>query len=163
VSEITDLLERFRRGAELVAVVTTGAAGQELDFSPAADRWTVRQIVGHLADSEIVTADRMRRVIAEENPTLLAMDEKAWAEKLDYGRRRFSQMVETFRRIRGENYELLNGLPEEAFQRPGTHSERGQITLLDLLRIYTEHAENHSRQIRTVRDAYKQVRAAGTH
>ena len=162
MGEIADLLERFRRGAELVAVVTTGAAGPELDFSPGPQQWTVRQIVGHLADSEIVTADRLRRVIAEENPTLMAMDEKAWAEKLDYGRRRFSQMVETFRRIRAENFELLNGLAEETFQRPGTHSERGQVTLLDLLRIYTEHGENHARQIRTVRDAYKQARAAAS-
>ena len=163
MSEISELLERFRRGAELIAVVTTGAAGPELDFCPGQGRWSVRQIVGHLADSEIVGVDRFRRVIAEENPTLMAFDEKAWAEKLDYSRRRFSQMVETFRRIRGENFELLNGLTEETFQRPGTHSERGRITLLDLLRIYTEHAENHARQIRDVRDAYKQSRGAGLH
>lgn len=162
MSEIADLLERFRRGVELVAVVTTGAAGPELDYSPGPERWTVRQIVGHLADSEIVCVDRFRRVIAEDNPTLMAIDEKAWAEKLDYGRRRFSQMVETFRRIRGENYELLNGLAEETFHRAGTHSERGRITLLDLLRIYTEHAESHARQIRGVRDAYKQFRTSGT-
>jgi hypothetical protein len=101
----------------------------------------------------------LRRVIAEDNPTIIAYDEKAWATKLDYHRRRFSQALETFRRIRGENYELLKELPEETFQRFGTHSERGRLTLLDLLRIYTEHAENHSQQIRGVRDAYKQSRA----
>lgn len=160
MSELADLLERFRRGAELVAVVTTGAAGAELDYRPAPDKWTVRQIVSHLADAEIVGADRFRRVIAEDNPTIIGFDEKAWAERLDYQRRRFSQAVETFRRIRGENYELLKDLPEETYQRAGVHSERGRLTLLDLLRTYTEHAERHSQQIRHVRDAYKQSRAS---
>lgn len=159
MSELSDLLERFRRGAELVAVVTTGAAGAELDYRPAPEKWSVRQIMSHLADSEIVGVDRFRRVIAEENPTIMSYDEKAWAEKLDYHRRKFSQALETFRRIRGENHELLKELPEPAYARAGTHSERGRLTLLDLLRIYTEHAERHCGQIRDVRAAYKRSRA----
>lgn len=156
MSDLTDLLERFRRGGELLAVVTTGAAGSELDFRPAPGKWSVRQIACHLADSEIVGADRFRRVIAENNPTIVAYDEKAWAENLDYHRRKFSQAIETFRRIRGENFELLKDLGADAFERAGTHSERGRVTLLDLLRINAEHAEGHCRQIQEVRALYKQ-------
>lgn len=139
---------------------TTGAAGPELDFSPAPGKWSVRQIVCHLADSEIVGADRLRRVIAESNPTLVAYDQDAWAENLDYRKRKLSQAVETFRRIRMENYELLKDLPEAAYERVATHSERGRLTLLDLLRTYAEHAENHVVQIRDVRAAYKASRTA---
>ena len=160
MSELQDLLERFRRGAELVAVVTTGAAGAELDYKPSPEKWSVRQIVNHLCDSEIVGVDRFRRVIAEDNPAIIGYDQEAWAKNLDYHRRRFSQALEMFRRIRGDNYELLKELPEETFQRVGTHSERGRLTLLDLLRIYTEHAENHSQQIRALRQSYKQSRTS---
>ena len=156
MSEIIELLERFRRGAELLAVATTGAAGPELDFVPAPGKWSIRQIVCHLADSEVVGADRFRRVIAEETPAIIAYDQDAWARNLDYGRRKISQAIETFRRMRGENHELLASLPEHVFQRTGNHSQRGPVTLLDLLRIYTQHAEKHAEQIRAIRKQYKE-------
>jgi len=98
MTEIEELLERFRRGAELVAVVSTGSAGAEWDFKPAPGKWSIRQIVCHLADSEIVVADRFRRVLAEKDPVLQWFDEQLWAENLDYHRRKFSHALDTFRR-----------------------------------------------------------------
>jgi len=160
MSELSDLLERFRRGPELVAVAITGAAGAELDYAPAPGKWSIRQILCHLADSEIVGVDRFRRVIAEDNPTLVVYDQEAWARNLDYSRRRISTALETFRRTRGENYELLKELTESTFQRKGTHSEQGPVTLLDLLQIYAEHAEQHARQLQAVRQAYKASKSA---
>lgn len=159
MSEISELLERFRRGGELVAVVTTGAAGPELNFSPGPGKWNIRQIVCHVSDAELVGAGRFRRAIAEDNPTILAYDQDAWATKLDYHKRKFSHAIEIFRSIRGENYELLKDLPETAYARNCTHSERGPMTLLDLLRMYAQHAENHARQIQSLRQEYKQVKA----
>ncbi|MBV6433060.1 MAG: hypothetical protein IANPNBLG_03225 [Bryobacteraceae bacterium] len=159
MSELADLLERFRRGGELLAVVTTGAAGKELDWAPDPGTWSVRQIACHLSDSEIVGADRFRRVIAEDNPALIAFDQEAWAARLDYQKRKFSHAIEMFRRMRGENYELLKDLPEEIYQRRGNHNELGEISLLDLLRIYAEHAEAHARQIQALRQQYKQMKA----
>lgn len=155
MNDIQELLERFRRGAELVAVVATGAAGAELDYRASAEKWSVRQIMCHLADSEMVGRDRFSRTIAEDNPSLIAYDEKAWAERLDYHKRKFSQALETFRRIRGENYELLKDQPAENWQRTAVHNVQGQLTLRDLLRIYAEHAEGHARQIKEAREAYK--------
>jgi hypothetical protein len=152
---IADLLERFRRGAELLSVATTGASNPELDHVPAPGKWTIRQIACHLADSECVGAMRFRQVIAEDNPSIIAYDEKAWAARLNYSRRKLSQVVESFRRTRADNYELLRDLPEGAFARAGTHSDRGRLTLQDLLQIYAEHAENHVKQIMEARLAYK--------
>lgn len=160
MSEVTDLLERFRRGAELVAMSMTGAAGSEVDFVPEAGGWSARQIVCHLADSEMVAAMRLRQIIAEEQPALLAFDQDAWAARLDYSRRKPSHAIETFRRIRGENYELLKDLPEETFQRTGIHAKRGKVSLLDMLNLFTNHAEKHAVQVRNVRSAYKEARAA---
>ena len=155
MSEILELLERFRRGAELVAVVSTGSAGAEWDYKAAPDKWSVRQIICHLADSELVAADRFRRIIAEPDPVLQWFDEKLWAENLDYQRRKFSNALESFRRMRGENYELLKSLPEEAWARTGTHTKFGVMTLKLLLLKNAEHAENHARQLKEAREAYK--------
>jgi DinB superfamily len=161
MSQIAELLERFRRGPELLASALTGAAGPEVDYKPAPEKWSVRQIMAHLSDAEIVAVERFRRVIAEDDAPLTGYDEKAWANKLDYNRRKPSQSLETFRRIRTENYELLKELPEETFERKGVHSERGEMTLVQLLEIYARHAEKHAEQIRNVRAAFKQAKAAG--
>jgi hypothetical protein len=156
MSEIADLLERFRRGADLVATVTTGAAGTELDFQPGAGKWSVRQIACHLADIEVISAMRLRMVIAEDNPSMQAIDQNAWATKLDYSTRKISQAIETLRRMRAENYELLKLQPEEVFKRTGTHSKRGVVSVLDMVKFMSEHTENHVRQIQAARAAYKE-------
>ncbi len=159
VNELAELLERFRRGAELLAVVTTGAAGPELDFTPAEGKWSVRTIVCHLADTEAVNVMRFRQMIAEDNPTLVPWDQEKWAARLDYKTRKISQPIETFRRLRGENYELLKDQPAEVFARTGNHLERGKMTVFDMLRLHAEHVEKHVRQIQGVRAAYKEHRA----
>lgn len=158
MSDIAELLERYRRGAELVAVAITGAAGPELDFKSAPDKWSVRQIVAHLADTEAVTVARFRSVIAEDNPTFIPFNQNAWAEKTDYASRKPSQALDTMRHLRADNYALLKDLPEQAFSRTGVHATRGQMTLLDLLRLFAEHAEKHAMQIRNVRVEYKASR-----
>ena len=170
MSDLADILERFRRGGELLAMATTGAAGPELDFKPAPDKWSVRQIVCHLADSEAVGVMRirqgllakrmgMKRIIAEDNPTLQGFNGELWADRLDYQRRKISQALETFRKLRTENHELLKALPEDAFSRTGNHTEGGPLTLMDLVKGNAEHVEGHVQQIQRTRAAYKEHRA----
>lgn len=155
MSEITELLERFRKGPELLAVVTTGAAGAELDWAPEG-KWPIRYVLAHLCDSEIVSTDRLRRMIAENNPTLQAWDQNLWAANLDYARRRTTDTLETFRRLRAGNYELLKDLPAEAYARTANHTERGTITLREMVDSIASHTESHARQIRDLRDRFKQ-------
>src|ERR1044071_10330710 len=104
MSELPALLERFRRGPELLAVVLTGVFGEEEDFAVAPGKWSIRQIVAHLADAELVVAHRMRQVIAEDHPTLIAFDHDRWTANLDYARRKPKSSLETFRRLRAENH-----------------------------------------------------------
>jgi hypothetical protein len=158
MSELAEILERFRRGAELLAVATTGAAGPELDFKPEG-KWSVRQLVCHLADTEAVSVMRFRQIIAEDNPTLIVFDQDKWTANLDYDKRKISQALDIFRTLRSANYDLLKDQPESAYARVGNHSTRGQITLLDCLRGFADHTENHARQIHGVRAAYKAHRA----
>lgn len=161
MKELPELLERFRRGPELLAAALTGAAGAEVDFQPSADSWSLRQIVAHMADSEVVATVRFRRVIAEDSPQLEAYDQNLWAQRLDYAKRKYSQSLETFRRLRAENYELIRDLPSEQWSRSGIHVERGVESLLDILKRNAEHAESHALQVRRVRDAWKAARIAG--
>jgi hypothetical protein len=158
MSELADLLERFRRGPELLAVATTGAAGPELDFKPDG-KWSVRQIVCHLADAEAVGVMRFRQLLAEENPTIAGWDQEAWATRLDADKRKISQALEIFRILRAGNYDLLKDQPAEAFERAGVHTKRGPMTLLDTLRAYAEHIEGHVKQLQGTRAAYKEHRA----
>src|SRR5207248_8502547 len=88
---LTDLLERFRRGPEVLAMVLTGVFGEEEDFVPAPGKWSIRQIVAHLADGELVGAHRLRQVIAEDHPTLIAFDQDKWTQNLDYAKRKPKQ------------------------------------------------------------------------
>jgi len=156
--ELSALLERFRRAPELLAVVLTGVFGEEEDFTTAQGKWSIRQIVAHVADAEMVYAHRMRQVIAEDNPTIVAFDQDAWTARLDYARRKPKQSLESFRRMRAENYELLKDLPPEAFERTGNHTERGRMTLRDLVETLAGHAESHARQMQEIREAYKQAK-----
>jgi hypothetical protein len=153
--EISALLERFRRGPEVLAVVLTGVFGEEEDFVTAPGKWSIRQIIAHLADTELVLAYRLRTVIAEDNPVIMAFDQDAWSKNLDYARRKPKQSLETLRRLRAENHELLKELPPAAFDRTGQHSERGTVTLHGLVEDYSQHTEHHARQMQEIRDAYK--------
>ena len=94
-------------------MVLTGVFGEEEDFSPRPASGASARLSAHLADAELVGAHRFRQVIAEDNPTLIAFDQEAWARRLDYARRKPKQSLETFRRMRAENYELLKALPAE--------------------------------------------------
>jgi hypothetical protein len=158
MSNLTESLERFRRGPELLAMVLTGVYGDETDFSLTPGKWSIRQLIAHLADAELVGAQRFRQVIAEDNPPLGAFDQDAWARNLDYARKQPKQSLESFRRVRAENYDLLKSLPESAFERTGVHSERGPLTLRQLLEIYADHAESHARQMQAIRDEFKKAK-----
>lgn len=140
-------------------MVLTGVFGVEEDFTPAPGKWSARQIVAHLADSELVCGHRCRQVVAEENPTLIGFDQELWARNLNYSRRKLKQSLETFRRLRAENYELLKDLPESAFERAGNHNEAGRMTLGALVERNAQHAESHARQLQALRDEYKKSRS----
>ncbi len=135
-------------------MVLTGVFGEEEDFIPAPGQWSARTIVAHVADSEVrARAHRLRQVAAEENPTLVAFDQEAWARNLDYAARKPKQSLETFRRLRAENYALLQGLPEAAFARTGNHTEAGPISLRALGRVRNvNHTESHVRQLQGLRE-----------
>src|SRR5688572_2656996 len=117
-------IERYACGARALAAAVTGLSSQELRAFPVPGTWSIQQIVFHLMDS-----DRMKRMIAMENPLLVGYDETAFAKSLPYEQLDAGVACEVFEKSRQLTAEILRRLPEEAFERSGIHSERGRITL----------------------------------
>ena len=155
MNELPELLENYRRGADLVVAALADTIPTEIDHAPDEHSWSLRKIVAHLADSEVVAAWRFRRLIADPNPTLEAFDEKLWAANLGYDWRHPSDSLKSFLHLRTENHDLLMHLTPDYFDRSGTHVERGRVTLKDMIRINIEHAERHAAQIRRVREHFR--------
>ncbi len=98
----------------------------------------------HLADAEAVLVDRMKRVIAEDNPLLLAFDESRWALRLEYERQSTEDAWTMIDLIRRQTSRILWALPVESFARIGTHSEAGPKTLADLVGGARSHLLHHA-------------------
>ena len=140
-------IEQFEHGGEKLKLAIRGLTREDLIALPAPEgevgKWSIQQVVLHLADCEAVFADRIKRVIAEENPTLLAFDENKWASALHYNDQSAdlgAQQVDLMRRQLGA---VLKHLGDDAFNRSGTHSEAGKITLADIVNKANKHFEHH--------------------
>ncbi len=144
-----DLIERYKAGAEAVAQALEGIADGELD-ARAADGWTAREVVHHLADSETTSYVRLRRLLAEEEPLIAGYDEAEFARRLHYDRP-IAASLEVFRAVRRASAELLERLTDAEWARAGTHSESGRYDVEEWLRIYAAHAHDHADQIRRAR------------
>ena|SRR5487761_1998078 len=140
------LMARYREGYSAVREAVASLVEAELDTRRGAG-WTPREIVHHLADSEMTAAIRLRRLLAEERPGIAGYDEELFARKLHYGERPIAASLEAVRTARETSVELLGCLSEEEWAREGTHSESGRYTVEDWLKIYAAHPHDHAAQI----------------
>lgn len=140
-------VEQYACGIGLINYAIEGLGPEELKSHPGPGDWSVTQVVIHLMDSDLVAADRMKRVIAEENPTLLAYDENKWAKHLMYEEQPIETAASLFDLNRRQMVLILSRLGEAAFSRSGRHTERGVLTLEQLVDDYAEHLDHHLRFI----------------
>jgi hypothetical protein len=119
-------------------------------------KWSVRQVVRHLADSELVWGYRIRMVLAEDRPRLTGYDQDAWAERLRYDESDVAESLEVFALLRRVNLRLIAGLRESDLQRVCLHSERGEESLDFMIRLDAGHDLLHLRQIERIRAAVTQ-------
>jgi hypothetical protein len=146
------LIEQYKDGYRAVAEALAGAPERELDAHPAPGKWSAREIVHHLADSEMTAAVRLRLLLAEERPQIRGYDQEAFAQKLHYDRP-YERSLEAFRYARESTADILDRMSEADWSREGTHSEHGRYPVTRWLEIYAEHAHNHAGQIRRARAA----------
>jgi uncharacterized damage-inducible protein DinB len=146
------LIAQYRDGYRAVVEALDRITTEELEQQPAAGGWSVREIVHHLADSEMTAAIRLRLLLAEDRPALRGYDQDEFARRLHYDRPHHSSL-EAFRWARQCTAELLERLTPADWIREGTHSETGAYSVDTWLETYAVHAHRHARQIREARDA----------
>ncbi|HEY7169383.1 MAG TPA: DinB family protein [Vicinamibacterales bacterium] len=149
------LIDQYKDGYRVVAEAVAGAPDEELDASPAPGKWTAREIVHHLADSEMTSAIRLRLLIATPNPQIVGYDQDEFARKLYYKNRPIEPSLDALKAARRTSADLLDQLTEAEWLREGTHSEVGRYSVERWLEIYAAHAHGHANQIRVARDAAK--------
>jgi hypothetical protein len=145
-----ELVERYKDGYRVVVEALAGATDAELDAHPAPGKWSAREIVHHLADSEMTSAVRLRLLIATDNPTITGYDEAEFARRLYYDRPLDASLA-AFKAARLTSAEILDRLSEAQWERKGTHTESGAYGVERWLDIYSKHAHNHADQIRAAR------------
>lgn len=143
-----ELIARYRDGYRAVSDSLDGITEEELD-SGVDGEWTPREIVHHLADAEIIGAERIRRLLAEQEPQIMAYDEKAFAQLAM--RRPIEPSLLALQGARESTVQLLERMTDDDWKRAGTHSERGRYTAEDWLTVYAGHAHDHAHQIRRAR------------
>ena len=140
---LSALIDRYAAGGPLLAYAVSGLSREHELARPGPGAWSIAEVAIHLLDSDRVGADRMKRVIAEPEPTLLAYDENAWLERLGYQDLPVAEAVSLFTGNRLWMARLLRRVRPQDFARWGTHTERGRETLADLLVGYAEHLDHH--------------------
>src|SRR5919197_1992388 len=145
------LIERYKNGPSAVQEALEGISEAELDARPESGEWTAREVVHHLGDSEMTSAIRLRRLLAEENPTIVGYDEEEFARRLFYGERPIQSSLEAMHAARRTTAEILERLSEEQWARGGSHTESGPYGVETWLEIYAAHAHDHADQLRRAR------------
>jgi hypothetical protein len=150
------LLQQYKEGYRVVADALLGASDAELDARPAPDKWSAREIVHHLADSEMTGAIRLRLLLATTNPQIVGYDQDAFSSRLYYDRP-IEPSLDAFRAARATSAAILERLTEAEWLREGMHSDLGRYTITRWLELYAAHAHAHAQQIRVARDSCKPV------
>jgi uncharacterized damage-inducible protein DinB len=143
MSSLTQLIDEYLAGVPMLRRAVGGLNHDQLLAHPIPGKWSVQEVVCHLADFEPILADRMKRVIAEDRPTLIGADEDRFAANLAYSQRNVEEELVLIDQTRRQVATILRTLPAEALQRVGEHNERGTLTLEQLLRTAINHIPHH--------------------
>jgi hypothetical protein len=130
--------------------LTRGLTPKQLKWKPEPNKWSIAEILAHLADAEIVGSWRMRSLIGADGVTLQPFDQDIWASVFTYAQRDAKHSLEVFRVLRENNLMMLKALPREAWDRHGMHIERGKETLAHVVRMFAGHDTNHTLQIERI-------------
>src|SRR5262245_31442584 len=141
------LIERYRGGAAELRAALAGATDDDLDRPAPDGGWSARQVAHHVAESEATAYVRLRRLVAEDAPTIVGYDEERFAQRNHYERPIASSLA-VVEAVRVSSLELLEALTPEEWERAGSHSDSGRYTVDDWLRIYAAHPHEHAEQVR---------------
>jgi len=156
-----NLLDLQQQAVDDLRQLLTGVTDQELKQEPAPGKWSVCQIVAHLAEDELTSSWRYRQMIERPGLRLAGFDQELWARLGSYQSWNTNDAFEMYRLLREANVRMLAGLAADQWHASGVHEERGEMTVESLARHMTGHDRNHLEQIRKVLHAGQQSGASG--
>ena len=138
------LVEQYLLGPEILRQSISGMSDDQLNASPIPFKWSTREVVLHLADMDLIYADHMKRVIAEEEPTLLGVDDKLYGSRLAYDNRDVDEEVRLIKAHAPAYGSHIAAIDADDFKRKGIHSVEGPLTLADLLQRDGSHTASRA-------------------
>jgi uncharacterized damage-inducible protein DinB len=151
--DIAAAVTNYLAGPLMLRKAVAGMSHEQLLARPVPGKWSTLEVVCHLADFDPILADRMKRVVAEDKPTLVGADEKKFAARLAYHDRDVEEELAIIENTRRQLGRVLKTLKPADFERVGLHNERGPLTLERLLTITTNHIPHHVKFIEEKRRA----------
>ena len=147
-------IEEYASAHDQLVIALKGVPREAWQYKPGPERWSIHEIILHIADSEVNSYVRCRRFIAEPGLSVMAYDENRWAKELNYHDQLTDDAVALLKFLRQMSYRLIKSLPESAWSNTVEHPENGTMTLDDWLEIYTNHIPEHIRQIQETHNAW---------
>ncbi len=137
------LIEEYVACGPKLRRAVAGLSPEDLTARPGPGKWSILELVIHLTDSDCISIDRMKRMLTEDNPALLYADETAYVDKLCTHDQSLEDALALFEVGRRQFARVLRRLPDEAFERHGTHNRRGRVAVGEMVKDYIEHVDYH--------------------
>jgi hypothetical protein len=145
-----DPLRLQQAAPKKLALLLKGKTGKQLMRRPAPDKWSIAEIVAHLADAELAISWRIRQILSNNAVPIQAYDQDVWAKTFDYAHRDPRQSLANFRTLREANVALLKFVPRKLWDNYGIHEERGNESVSHVVRMVAGHDLNHLQQIQRI-------------
>ena len=136
--------------AKKLAALIKGKKKAQLFRCPAPGKWSIAEIIAHLADTEIVVSWRLRQILSSNGIAIQAYDQDSWATAFNYAHRDPRQSLENFRLLRESNLALLKAAPRKLWENYGVHQERGNESVGHVVRMIAGHDINHLQQVEKI-------------
>jgi hypothetical protein len=141
-------LSEYRENYSPIFELLKTLSKDQIDFKPEKDKWSIYEIITHLADTEVQSHVRFRTILANKNPEMIYFDEMDWSVILDYTKVDLRESLEVIELMRRVNANLLSRLAPEYFNKKGFHTVQGELSLGELVNFYVQHVNDHLKQIK---------------
>lgn len=152
-----ELMHRYEEGPDRLATAVRDVSDAELDYRPADGGWSAREVVHHTADSELTSAIRLRKLLAEDHAHIGGYDEMEFSRRLHYRERPIASSLAAVRAARESSATILACLSDGEWERTGVHSESGPYSVTTWLEIYAAHCHDHADQIERAVDELRRA------
>jgi uncharacterized damage-inducible protein DinB len=143
----------YANGASLLKAAIEGLTEEQLNKREKENGWSIKEVVIHLCDAEIVLTHRVKQVISEENPLMIGFDQDLWAARQNYANLDLAVYLEIYRLLRESLVPIFYNLQATDWSRTGLHNQAGTLTLSDLAVKLVSHTATHLKQIQRIKDA----------